>query len=134
MRDKNLFFYQYPRPSDKVDIYNPKKVIGENYPKAAEMLNRFKIMQAASPYEGKRDILKRNAIKALALTLMRCIADLSMTDLADSMSMPAFFSIEAIEAMEKVVEKAAEIEKKEREEMIMNFVMGALRMLPHHKL
>jgi hypothetical protein len=51
MRKNNAYFYQYPRSNDKVSIYNPKQVVGDNYPKAAEMLNRFKTMQAAGPYD-----------------------------------------------------------------------------------
>jgi hypothetical protein len=54
MKNQNSFFFNYPQPNDKVSIYNPKKIIGDNYPKAAELLNRFKTMQAAAPYECKR--------------------------------------------------------------------------------
>jgi hypothetical protein len=53
-----------------------------------------------------------------------------MTDLADAIALPSFFAVEAIEAMEKVVSKANEIKKQEREEMIMNFVMGLLCTFP----
>ncbi|KAF2819903.1 putative glycosyl hydrolase, family 18 [Ophiobolus disseminans] len=108
MRDKNTFFHNYPRPSDKVSIYNPKKIIGDSYPKSKEMLDRFKTMKAVGPYDG----------------------DLPMTDLVDAISIPSFFAVEAIEAMEKIVAKADEIKKKEREEMIMNFILGLLFFIP----
>lgn len=55
MDKRNSFFYSYPRPSDKVSIYNPKDLIGDSYPKSADMLNRFKTMQVAGPYDGKTE-------------------------------------------------------------------------------
>jgi hypothetical protein len=52
--------------------------------------------------------------------------DLSVTDLADAIALPSFFSVDAVAAMEKVVSKANEINKKEREEMIMKFILRLL--------
>lgn len=54
--------------------------------------------------------------------------DLPMSDLADAIALPSFFATEAIDAMDKVVSKADEIKKAEREAMIMNFIMGLLCM------
>jgi len=55
-----------------------------------------------------------------------------MRDLVDAIALPAFSSVEAVESMEKIVSKANEIKKAEREEMIMNFIMGILcTYLPH---
>lgn len=53
-----------------------------------------------------------------------------MTDLVDAIALPSFFSEEAVQAMEEVVEKANEIKKAEREAMIMNFIMGLLCTYP----
>ncbi|CAO2657798.1 Nn.00g070580.m01.CDS01 [Neocucurbitaria sp. VM-36] len=80
----------------------------DSYPKFAGMLNRFKIMQVAGPYD----------------------ADLPMRDLVDAIALPSFSSVEAVESMEKIVAKADEIKKQEREEMIMNFIMGLLFFIP----
>jgi hypothetical protein len=73
MKNSNTYFHQYPRPSDKVSIYNPKQVIGDSYPKSAEMLNRFKTMQAAGPYDGKSATPARKTNKAHELTSIRCL-------------------------------------------------------------
>ncbi|KAH9871192.1 hypothetical protein J1614_006768 [Plenodomus biglobosus] len=108
MREKNSFFHNYPRPGDGVEIHNPKKILGDSYPKAAEMLGRFKTMQVAGPYD----------------------VDLPMRDLVDAIALPSFSSVEAVESMEKIVAKADEIKKKEREEMILNFIMGLLFFIP----
>jgi hypothetical protein len=56
--------------------------------------------------------------------------DLPMRDLVDAIALPAFSSVEAVESMEKIVSKANEIKKAEREEMIMNFIMGLLCAYP----
>jgi hypothetical protein len=60
------WWYNYPRPNDKVEIYNPKKIIGDSYPKATEMLDRFKIMRNAGPYDGKlaSNLYMRNTLIA----------------------------------------------------------------------
>jgi hypothetical protein len=52
--------------------------------------------------------------------------DTLFLDLADAIALPLFFSVKAVAAMEKVVSKANEINKKEREEMIMNFILRLL--------
>lgn len=53
-----------------------------------------------------------------------------MADLVDAASIPVYSAVEAIQAMEKIVEKANELQKKEREEMILNFIMGILFFIP----
>lgn len=55
---------------------------------------------------------------------------MQMADLVDAASIPVYSAVEAIEAMEKIVEKANELKKKEREEMILNFIMGILFFIP----
>ncbi|KAJ5056167.1 hypothetical protein J3E72DRAFT_200340 [Bipolaris maydis] len=102
------WWYDYPRPSDNIEIYNPKKVIGDSYDIAKETLDRFKTMSIAGRYDEQTQ----------------------MADLVDAVSIPVYSAVEAIEAMEKIVEKANELEKKEREEMILNFIMGILFFIP----
>lgn len=53
-----------------------------------------------------------------------------MADLVDAASIPVYSAVEAVEAMEKIVEKANELKKQEREEMILNFIMGILFFVP----
>ncbi|XP_014561985.1 glycoside hydrolase family 18 protein [Bipolaris victoriae FI3] len=106
--DSPDWWYDYPRPSDNIEIYNPKKVIGDSYDTAKETLDRFKIMRIAGLYDEQ----------------------MQMADLVDAASIPVYSAVEAIEAMEKIVEKANELKKKEREEMILNFIMGILFFIP----
>jgi hypothetical protein len=53
-----------------------------------------------------------------------------MADLVDAASLPTYSAVEAVEAMEKIAEKADDLKKQEREEMILNFIMGILFFLP----
>ncbi|KAF2119736.1 hypothetical protein BDV96DRAFT_642744 [Lophiotrema nucula] len=103
------FFYNYPLPNDdKIEIYNPKKLIGDSYPRAEEMLERFKIMDLMGDWDEQT----------------------MLSDLVDATSLPAFSTQEAIASMGKIVEKANDIEKKEREELILDFITGLLFFIP----
>lgn len=105
----NNYFKNYPMMNgDKVEIYNPKDIIGDSYPKAQDMLYRFQDMSIAGIWDEQ----------------------ITESDLVDSMSLPAFSTEEAISAMEKIVQKADEIKKAEREEFILNFIMGLLFFIP----
>ncbi|KAK1780436.1 putative killer toxin alpha beta protein [Copromyces sp. CBS 386.78] len=100
--------YNYLKPSNKVKIYNPKKAVGDSYPKAKDMLDRFKIVQKFSYYDELFQV----------------------ADVVDATSLPAFTTAEAVESMGKIVEKADEIKKKERESFILNFITGLLFWIP----
>ncbi|KAL6161323.1 hypothetical protein ACJBU6_00443 [Exserohilum turcicum] len=105
----NNYFKNYPMMNgDKVKIYNPKDIIGDSYPKALDMLYRFQDMSIAGIWDEQ----------------------ITESDLVDSMSLPAFSTEEAISAMEETVQKADEIKKAEREEFILNFIMGLLFFIP----
>ncbi|KAF2809813.1 putative glycosyl hydrolase, family 18 [Mytilinidion resinicola] len=107
--ENDNWFFNYPLVNyDKVKIYNPKKVIGDSFPKANEMLDRFKIVDQFGDWD----------------ELMQ------LSDLVDATSLPAFSTQEAVDSMEKIVEKADEIKKKEREEFILNFITGLLFFIP----
>lgn len=56
--------------------------------------------------------------------------DLEMSDLTDAGSLPAFAVEEAVAQMEKIVDEANEIEKRRREEFILNMIMGFLFFIP----
>lgn len=107
MDKQNNFFYNYPL-ADKVTVYNPKDVIGDSFSKATDMLDRFKIVQAYGDWD---DLME-------------------LSDLVDATSLPGYSTEEAVSSMEKIVEKAGEIEKKEREEFILNFLTGLLFWIP----
>jgi hypothetical protein len=53
-----------------------------------------------------------------------------MSDLVDATSLPSYSAVEAVESMKKIIEKADDIKKKEREEMILSFVTGFLFLIP----
>lgn len=107
MDKQNNFFYNYPL-ADKVTVYNPKDVIGDSFSKATDMLDRFKIVRAYGDWD---DLM-------------------ALSDLVDATSLPGYSTEEVVSSMEKIVEKAGEIEKKEREEFILNFLTGLLFWIP----
>jgi hypothetical protein len=55
---------------------------------------------------------------------------IQISDLVDATSLPAFSAVEAVESMGKIVSQANDIKKKEREEFILNFIMGLLFLIP----
>ncbi|KAF2730201.1 glycoside hydrolase [Polyplosphaeria fusca] len=106
---QSQWWYQYPLADmNKVKIYNPKDIIGGSYPKAADMLDRFKDMQIAAIWDEQ----------------------MVESDMVDAASLPAFSTDEAVASMEKIVKQANEIKKKEREDFILNFIMGLLFFIP----
>ncbi|KAF1964360.1 glycoside hydrolase [Bimuria novae-zelandiae CBS 107.79] len=109
IENKDDFFHNYPlADNDKIDVYNPKDVIGDSYSSASDLLDRIKIMTFAAQYD----------------------EELLDTDMVDATSLPAFSMQEAVDSMGKIVEKANEIEKADREEMILNFITGLLFWIP----
>ncbi|XDG05350.1 hypothetical protein ABKA04_004965 [Annulohypoxylon sp. FPYF3050] len=107
MDKQNNFFYNYPVP-DKVTVYNPKDIIGDSFPKATDMLDRFKIVRTYGDWD---DLME-------------------LSDLVDATSLPGYTTEEAVSSMEKIVEQAGEIEKQQREEFILNFITGLLFWIP----
>jgi hypothetical protein len=73
---------------------------------------------------------KNTARRSKANTGFFLPVELPPRDLVDAIALPTFSAVEAVESMEKIVSKANEIKKAEREEMIMNFIMGLLCMYP----
>lgn len=53
-----------------------------------------------------------------------------ISDLVDATSIHSYSAVEAVEAMEKIAEKADDIKKQQREEMILNFIKGILFFIP----
>ena len=105
---KHNWWYNYPKGGEKVEIYNPKKAVGDSYSKAKDMLNRFKIVNEFSYYDEL----------------------LQVSDVVDATSLPAFTTVEAVESMVKIVETVKKIEKQKREAFILNFLMGLLFWIP----
>lgn len=103
------YFYNYPlADSNKIKIYNPKTIIGDSFPKAMDTLERFRIMQIAATWDEQ----------------------MVASDMVDASSLPAFSTEEAILSMEKIIEKADEIKKAEREAFILDFITGLLFFIP----
>ncbi|PVI08686.1 glycoside hydrolase family 18 protein [Periconia macrospinosa] len=102
------YFRNYPLASGNIKIFNPKDIIGDSYPKANDMLSRFRDMQVAAVWD----------------------EEVVASDMVDAMSLPVLSTEEAVASMEKIVEKANEIEKKEREEMILLFITSVLFFIP----
>jgi hypothetical protein len=107
--EQDIFFYNFPVANDdKIEIYNPKQLIGDSYDKAADMLARFKTVRRFGLFD--------------ELTLA--------SDLVDATSLPAFTAEEAIASMQKVAEAADEIDRREREDFIISFISGRLFFIP----
>ncbi|KAG7287400.1 hypothetical protein NEMBOFW57_006911 [Staphylotrichum longicolle] len=105
----SIFFHNFPTmDSDKVKIDNPKDIISKALPDAQGLLDRYRDMKTFAEFEN----------------------DIEMSDLTDAGSLPAFAVEEAVAQMEKIVEEAKEIEKREREEFILNMIMGFLFFIP----
>ncbi|CAG5181777.1 uncharacterized protein ALTATR162_LOCUS9829 [Alternaria atra] len=104
----NQYFWNYPGPKEDIEIYNPKDIVGDSYSKANEMLDSFQYMQEFGDYD----------------------EEMLLSDLVDATSIPAFAIQEAIESMKQIIDKANDIEKKEREEFILNFITSLLFFIP----
>lgn len=102
------YFFNYPLANDMVKVYNPKTIIGDSYPKAEEMLDRFRIMQFAAIWDEQ----------------------MVASDMVDASSLPSYSTEEAVASMKKIIEKADEIKKAEREAFILNFITGLLFFIP----
>ncbi|KAJ3573081.1 hypothetical protein NPX13_g4829 [Xylaria arbuscula] len=109
IKENSDWFWNFPLvDNDKVEIFNPKDLIGASYPKAEDLRNR--IMTLGEVAEFDELILARDTV--------------------DASSLPAFSMEEAVNSMDKIVEQAKEIEKREREEFILNFLTGLLFFIP----
>ncbi|KFY07990.1 hypothetical protein V492_06644 [Pseudogymnoascus sp. VKM F-4246] len=107
MEKNDVNFHNYPI-ANKVKIYNPKEIISGSLSNVTELLTRLKIVAQFGDWD----------------ELMH------LSDLVDATSLPAYSTAEAITSMEKVIEKAEEIKKAEREEFILSFVSGLLFFIP----
>ncbi|KAF2223461.1 hypothetical protein BDZ85DRAFT_109795 [Elsinoe ampelina] len=106
---QSTFFWNFPTINpDNVEIFNPKIIVGESLTKAQDMLRRSKNMAMWAQWD----------------------TDLAISDVVDATSVPASSSEEAIASMETIVEQANDIIKREREEMILNFVSAILFFVP----
>lgn len=103
----NNWWYDYPL-KDKVEVFDPKDLIGEGYDESMDLLSRFKIKRASAAYD----------------------PFLLWIDLADAASLPSLTMEEAVASMDKIVEKANEIKKKQREQFILDFISGLLFFIP----
>lgn len=105
----SIFFHDFPTMNrDKTKMHNPKDIIVKALPGTQELLERYRDMKTFAEFED----------------------DIEMSDLTDAGSLPAFAVEEAVAQVEKIVEEAKEIEKKRREEFILNMIMGFLFFIP----
>jgi hypothetical protein len=110
-------------------VSSPKKIIGDSYDTAKETLDRFKMMRFAGVYDGKT-CTPHKTCETCADFSHALLEQTQMSDLVDAASIPAYSAVEAVESMEKIVETANKLKKAEREQMILNFIMGALFFIP----
>jgi hypothetical protein len=106
--DKNFNWVDnYPlTDGDKVKFCNPEDVIGDSYPKATDMLDRFGMMQIAAIWD----------------------EHMVEHDQADATSLPAFSIEVAVAPMEKIVDKANKWRR--RSVKSLNYIMKFLFSSP----
>ncbi|KAH6627470.1 hypothetical protein F5144DRAFT_613352 [Chaetomium tenue] len=103
------WFRGYPLPDDaKIDIYNPKQILGDSFARVSGMLERFRIVRRFAQWD------------ELMLP----------SDLVDATALPAFAAEEAIASMKRIVDTADDIVKAQREEFIFGFLTGLLFWIP----
>ncbi|KAH7320966.1 putative glycosyl hydrolase, family 18 [Stachybotrys elegans] len=107
LKERSDHYYDYPVVG-VVNVFNPKSIIGNGYTKSQDLLRRMKIWQNNADFD----------------------SELSWAELADAGALPAFAMEEAVANMDKIIEKATEIEKQEREAFILNFINGLLFFIP----
>lgn len=103
------FWYNYPNPAGKIEIPNPKSIIGRNYTQMRGLTIRME-----------------NESKDADISLSM----VSRSDIVDSGSLPALMIQFAITNMNKIVETANEIIEQERKAFIANFLMAFLMFIP----
>ena len=107
--ERHIRFRNFPAANDdKIENYNPKKLIGDSFDKARDMLARIKTVRQFGLFD--------------ELTLP--------SDVVDATSLPAFTAEQAIASMQQVVERADEIIRREREDFIVSFISGLLFFIP----
>ncbi|CZS91648.1 uncharacterized protein RCO7_06969 [Rhynchosporium graminicola] len=105
----SIHFHEFPLVDlAKTKMHNPKDIIVKALPGTGDLLNRYRDMKTIAEYE----------------------EDFEMSDLVDAGSLPAFAVEEAVAQMQKIFDEAKEIEKKEREEFILNMIMAFLFFIP----
>ncbi|KAH7311959.1 family 18 glycosyl hydrolase, partial [Rhexocercosporidium sp. MPI-PUGE-AT-0058] len=105
----SIFFHNFPSmDSSKTKMHNPKDVIVKALPGTQGLLDRYRDMKTFAEFED----------------------DIEMSDLTDAGSLPAFAVEEAVAQMEKIADEAKEIEKRQREEFILDMIMGFLFFIP----
>ena len=103
------YWYNYPFPSENIQIPSPKKTFGGNYTKMRDFKTR---METES----------NNAGSGLSTVLRG--------DIVDSGSLPPLMLQFAISSMNNVVETANELADQERKPTMANFLMAFLMLVP----
>lgn len=99
------WWYNYPNAiRDKIKVYNPKEIFTKSKVQTSQLVENFEIVKDFNLYD----------------TLM------PWSDLVDATSLPALTSEAAVKNVQKIIDKANEIEKQEREEFILNMIMGII--------
>ncbi|KAI3322279.1 glycoside hydrolase family 18 protein [Xylariaceae sp. AK1471] len=102
------WFWNYPGPADDIKVFNPKDIVEKSHGNFADLLDRLQLMKSITTLD----------------------SFLTMTDVADAAAIPALTVQNAIDNMDKVVDEAKEIEKRERQELIAGFLGGILFLIP----
>ncbi|KAM5436548.1 putative chitinase [Microsporum ferrugineum] len=107
-QDRNNFWLWYYPVRGNVKVYNPKDLIGDSYSKAEDLLHRIKVVRDNTDYSEL----------------------VQWSDVLDAASLPTLTLETAVASMDKISETAGELEKKEREAMIISFITGFLFFVP----
>lgn len=107
-KEYGKWWYKYPAANyDKVEVINPKDLIGDSYKESKDLLHRIWAVEQNVNY-GLDE----------------------WYDVVDSASLPALTMQSAVDSMDDVVELAGKIESEARQEMIANFLSAFLFFIP----
>ncbi|KAJ3495624.1 hypothetical protein NLG97_g3256 [Lecanicillium saksenae] len=97
-------YYGFPLPNmDKIDVFNPKDMIDKGYKNMTTTRDDLDLIVSFSQWQ----------------------IGMAWEDAADGTDIPAMSVVAAVDNMKEIRDKGKEIEKKEREEFILNMAAGA---------
>ncbi|KAL7785632.1 glycoside hydrolase family 18 protein [Trichoderma ceciliae] len=108
IRENDNWYWNYPQASGDIKVSNPKDIIGDSDDKSRDLLSRLNVLITMADYDELED----------------------PADLVDAAMLPALSIDSAVSSMGEVAEQAKEIEKAQRQEMILSFITGVLFFIP----
>jgi len=103
------YYFGYPYPLPDMKVPNPKDIVSSALIDLAQIRDAL----AIATYESKHFVL-----------------GIPIDDVIDGASLPVYMTVEAVASMQVVIEKANELEKEERKQLILGIIMAVLMIVP----